>query len=55
MALIDVPGDELAKLGASELVPGMPVEVFVSTEERTAISYFVKPFTDQLTRAFRER
>lgn len=36
------------------LVPGMPVEVFIATEQRTAISYFLKPLTDQFTRAFRE-
>ena len=38
-----------------KLVPGMPAEVFVSTQERTAASYLVKPFTDQMNRAFRER
>jgi HlyD family secretion protein len=36
------------------LVPGMPVEVFVQTEEQVAFTYFLKPFTDQITRAFRE-
>lgn len=38
-----------------KLVPGMPAEVFISTEQRTAASYLVKPFTDQMNRAFRER
>jgi len=38
-----------------KLVPGMPAEVFVSTQERTAASYLAKPFTDQMNRAFRER
>ena len=33
----------------------MPVEAFVETGERTALSYLVKPFTDELARAFRER
>ncbi|MVS98834.1 HlyD family type I secretion periplasmic adaptor subunit [Devosia marina] len=37
-----------------QLVPGMPVEVFVTTEEQLAIAYFMKPFTDQISRAFRE-
>jgi hypothetical protein len=32
----------------------MPVEVYVQTDERTALSYLVKPFTDQMMRAFRE-
>lgn len=48
-----LPG-ELAKLGNKTLIPGMPVEVFITTEDRTALSYIVKPFTDQFTRAFRE-
>lgn len=46
--------DAIAKLGSRKLMPGMPVEVFVQTEERTAISYITKPFTDQMMRAFRE-
>ena len=46
--------DRLDKLGGRKLMPGMPVEVFVQTEERTAISYITKPFTDQMMRAFRE-
>lgn len=37
-----------------KLVPGMPVEVFMSTGERTALSYLAKPFVDQVNRAFRE-
>ncbi|MEZ5842832.1 MAG: HlyD family type I secretion periplasmic adaptor subunit [Hyphomicrobiaceae bacterium] len=37
------------------LVPGMPVEVFLTTGERTPISYILKPVRDQLERAFREK
>jgi HlyD family secretion protein len=40
---------------AFKLVPGMPVEAFISTHERTALSYLMKPLSDQVTRAFRER
>lgn len=39
---------------AAKLTPGMPVEVYIETEERTVISFLAKPFTDQLMRAFRE-
>ncbi len=46
--------DRLEKLGGRKLMPGMPVEVFVETDERTALSYITKPFTDQMMRAFRE-
>ncbi|WP_449394708.1 HlyD family type I secretion periplasmic adaptor subunit [Devosia riboflavina] len=49
-----VTGD-LSVLGDRGLIPGMPVEVFVQTQEQVAIAYFVKPFTDQISRAFREQ
>ena len=31
------------------------MEVHIKTTERTAMTYFVKPFMDQLARAFREQ
>lgn len=46
---------EIARLGAVRLIPGMPVEAFIQTGERKVLSYLVKPLSDQLTRAFRER
>ena len=36
------------------LVPGMPVEAFITTEERTILSYLVRPVSDQIAHAFRE-
>ena len=47
--------DELAKLGSAKLVPGMPVDVFIKTPGRTALSYLMKPLRDQAERAFKER
>ena len=47
--------EEFAKIGADRLLPGMPVEVFMSTDERTAMSYLLKPVVDQFSRAMRER
>lgn len=44
-------GDQLAGL---TILPGMPVEAFISTQDRSALSYFVKPFSDYFTRAFRD-
>lgn len=41
-------------LSGKKLMPGMPIEVYVQTEERAAWSYLAKPFTDQMLRAFRE-
>ncbi|MDT3685579.1 MAG: HlyD family type I secretion periplasmic adaptor subunit [Pseudorhodoplanes sp.] len=52
---IGLPPQEVARLGDVKLVPGMPVEAFVQTGERTVLSYLMKPFYDQLTRAFREK
>ncbi|PLS23662.1 HlyD family type I secretion periplasmic adaptor subunit [Amylibacter cionae] len=50
-----VPNDgEMERLGDVELLPGMPVEAFIKTEERSPISYLTKPFTDYFNRAFRE-
>jgi HlyD family secretion protein len=45
---------ELAKLEGKELLPGMPVESFIKTRDRTPLSYLVKPLADYFNRAFRE-
>ena len=45
--------DELLKLGGQKLLPGMPVEAFIRTAERSPLSYLVKPLTDYFNRAFR--
>lgn len=47
------PG-ELQKLDGLVLLPGMPVETFIKTGERTPLAYLVKPFTDYFAKAFRE-
>ena len=52
---IAMPAEEVAKLGEVKMVPGMPVEAFVQTGDRTMISYLVKPLHDQLMRMFREK
>jgi len=52
---LSVGEDALSQLRGIKLLPGMPAEVFISTQERTAVSYLTKPFTDQMNRAFRER
>ncbi|WP_421762512.1 HlyD family type I secretion periplasmic adaptor subunit [Devosia sp.] len=53
LARVKVTGD-MSELDGKPLVPGMPVEVFVQTGEQVAIAYFLKPFTDQISLAFRE-
>lgn len=49
-----IPAEEMAKLGNLTLLSGMPVEVFVKTGERTAMSYLLKPLSDQVARAMTE-
>lgn len=51
---IHIAPEELARLRDLKLVPGMPVEVHIRTGSRSALSYVMKPLTDQLARAFRE-
>jgi HlyD family secretion protein len=52
---IAVSEEEIGRLGGLRLVPGMPVEGFIQTGERTAMSYLVKPLHDQIMKAWRER
>jgi HlyD family secretion protein len=52
---VSMPPEEIARLGEVKQIPGMPVEAFVQTGDRTLLSYLVKPLSDQLKRAFRER
>ena len=51
---IGIAADTIKKLKL-ELVPGMPVESFIKTDDRTVLSYLMKPLSDQIMRAFRER
>jgi HlyD family secretion protein len=54
-ARISINSDELARLGNVKLLPGMPAEMFAKTYDRSLLSYFTKPLSDQIVRAFRER
>jgi HlyD family secretion protein len=45
---------ELARLRGVDMVPGMPVETYIQTSERTAFSYLMKPLSDRVSKAFRE-
>ncbi len=44
----------LKTLEEVQLVPGMPVDVYIRTGDRTPLSYLMKPFTDYFRAAFRE-
>jgi HlyD family secretion protein len=52
---VSMPAQEVARLGEAKLIPGMPVEAFVQTGDRTMFSYLMKPLHDQLMRSFREK
>ena len=53
---VSMPPAEVARLGAeNKIIPGMPVEAFVQTGDRTMMSYLMKPLSDQFMRSFREK
>ena len=54
LARVAIGNDQMALLKNVKLVPGMPVEAFIETSKRTALSFLMKPLTDQVARAFRE-
>jgi HlyD family type I secretion membrane fusion protein len=52
---INVPVEELEKLGGQRLQAGMPAEVVFPTGERTVLDYLIKPLSDALRRGLHER
>ena len=52
---IAMSNEEIKRLGDVKLTPGMPVEAYIETGERTMLSYLLKPLHDQLMRSFREK
>ena len=50
-----LPRSQVERLGNVKLVPGMPVETYIKTADRTVLSYLMKPVSEQLNRSFRER
>ena len=55
VARIALSETEVSRLGGVKLVAGMPVESFIETDQRSILSYIVKPITDYGMRAFRDR
>ena len=45
---------ELEAINVARLKSGTPVEVFVQTDQRSPLSYLMKPLTDYFKRAYRE-
>ena len=46
--------EEIKQLGQQTLLPGMPVEAFIKTTERSPLSYLTKPLAAYFNKAFRE-
>ncbi|MCV6598723.1 MAG: HlyD family type I secretion periplasmic adaptor subunit [Mangrovicoccus sp.] len=54
-AEVQLEEDEISKLpDDAVLLPGMPVEAFLRTDDRTPLAYLLKPLADYFTKAFRE-
>lgn len=53
--ILAVPPSEIARLGAeATVVPGMPIEAYLLTRDRSVLSYLVEPVAVHMRRAFRE-
>ena len=52
---LSVSDSEMERLHGLRLLPGMPVESFIQTGERTVMSYLTKPLMDQVNKAWREK
>jgi HlyD family secretion protein len=55
LARIALSETEVSRLGKVKLIPGMPVESFIETGQRSIMSYLLKPLADHGLRAFRDR
>ncbi len=53
-ASISIDEASMDDLGDLALLPGMPVETFIKTDDRTPLSYLVQPLTVYFSRALRE-
>ena len=54
-AEIVIPKAELSRLARQvNLVPGMPIDVFIITENRTVLAYLTAPLRQRLSKALRE-
>jgi HlyD family secretion protein len=52
---VDVPDDQMKQIDGMAVLPGMPIEAFLETGERSVLAYLLKPLTDHLGKAFREQ
>ena len=55
VARVALAEEDLNSIGDLHLVPGMPADVYIRTEDRTPLDYLLKPLHEQIARTFRER
>jgi HlyD family secretion protein len=55
IARIKLNAAEAATIPSFVPTPGMPVEIYIKTGERTFFQYLARPIQDSMSRAFRER
>lgn len=55
MARVSLSQADITSIGDLKLVPGMPAEVYIRTQDRTPLDYLLKPLHEQIARTFRER
>ena len=55
LARVNLAEADLKSIGDLQLVPGMPVEIYIRTQDRTPLDYLLKPLREQIARTFRER
>jgi len=55
LARVALSDEDLISTPDLHLVPGMPAEVYIRTQDRTPLNYLLKPLREQIARTFRER
>jgi HlyD family secretion protein len=55
IARVSLSQADIRSIGDLKLVPGMPAEVYIRTQDRTPLDYLLKPLHEQIARTFRER
>jgi hypothetical protein len=52
---VEVPTNEMNKLGTQSVHAGMPAEILVQTGSRTFMDYLIRPLTDAMSRGLNEK
>jgi HlyD family secretion protein len=52
---VNIPREEMKRLGSVSISAGMQADVFIEIGSRSPLNYLLRPLSDQVSRAFRER